>query len=128
MSSGGGSDAGWLGFLFSQSPQSVQGGVLLRAPISGVTRGAASAPESGVPVLSLVAMFKLLSVLHVPHLQNDKGSSVPPLFHRTWGEQSEEIDTKTILWKVKMVILLSMILGLSVLLSHRISCNLFLIL
>lgn len=47
---------------------------------------------------------------------------MPQLFHSTWGEQSEEIDTKTILWKDKMVILLSVILGLSVLLSHRISC------
>lgn len=58
-----------------------QGGVLPRAPISGVTSGAILAPESRVPGLSLVAMFKLLSVLYFPHLWNDKGNSEPQLFH-----------------------------------------------
>lgn len=43
-------------------------------------------------------------------------------FIEWWREQNEEIDTKNILWKVNIVILLRVTPGLPLLFSHSISC------
>lgn len=91
---------------------------LQMAPISGLSRGARGGlQKAGVLIFSLCSGYRHsgghFSFSLFPHLLEERGTLyVSWLYQRTVVGTHKEKDTKTILWKIKIVILLGVTPGL----------------